>query len=71
MDKGIINRFDVENAFVEMEGSTKTFSKSMFPDYAAVGDVVRIEGKCAVILTEETERLRLETEESMEEAWEY
>ncbi|WP_241993822.1 DUF3006 domain-containing protein [Mesobacillus foraminis] len=45
MYKGIINRFEEENAFVEMEGLTKQFSKSIFPAYAAVGDVVKIEGE--------------------------
>ncbi|MBT2757257.1 DUF3006 domain-containing protein [Mesobacillus foraminis] len=67
MYKGIINRFEEENAFVEMEWLTKKFSKSMFPAYAAVGDVVKIEGENAVVLAEETEKLRLETDEAWEE----
>lgn len=68
--KGIIDRFEDEFVVIEMEGVTKDFPKSIFPDDAATGDVVEINGHKVTILKGETEKLRKEIEDLMSEVWE-
>ncbi|MGG1400187.1 DUF3006 domain-containing protein [Bacillus salipaludis] len=68
--KGIIDRFEEKFAVVEIEGKTKDFPKSIFPKSASVGDVVEINGDTVKVLKEETEKLRREIEELMDDVWE-
>ena len=70
MVKGIIDRFEGKYAVVEIEGKTRDFPKSIFPKSAAVGDVVEIDGEKVKILKDETEKLRQEIEELMDDVWE-
>ncbi|KIQ93129.1 hypothetical protein LH47_02823 [Anoxybacillus thermarum] len=65
--KGIIDRFEDDIAVVEINGKTQDFPKSIFPKEAEVGDVVIIE---VVVDKKETEKLRKEIEELMNEVWE-
>lgn len=68
--KGIIDRFEGDFAVVEIEGQTKDFPKSMFPLDAKPGDVVVISDNKVSIQNEETENLRREIEQLMEDVWE-
>ncbi|MDQ6600726.1 DUF3006 domain-containing protein [Bacillus salipaludis] len=70
MVKGIIDRFEGKFAVVEIEGKTKDFPKSIFPKSATVGDVVEINGEKVKVLKEETEKLRREIEDLMNDVWE-
>ena len=65
--KGIIDRFEGDIAVVEIDRKTQDFPKSIFPKEAEVGDVVIIEVK---VDKKETEKLRREIEELMNEVWE-
>jgi len=68
--KGIIDRFEDDWAVVEIDGETKDFKRSIFPNEAVAGDVVKIEGNVVTILKDETKRLRQEIEDLMDEVWE-
>lgn len=68
--KGIIDRFEGEFAVVEIDGKTIDFPKYIFPKEADVGDVVIIDGEKVTIDKKETEKLRREIEELMNEVWE-
>lgn len=68
--KGIIDRFEGNIAVVEVDGVTKDFDKSLFPKEATVGDVVEIEGNKVTVLKNETEKLRKEIEDLMNDVWE-
>lgn len=68
--RGIIDRFKGEFVVVEIEGVTKDFSKSVFPTKAKPGDVVQISDNEVSIQNEETEELRKESEQLMEDVWE-
>ena len=68
--KGIIDRFEGEFVVVEIEGGTKDFPKSMFPTEARPGDVVLISDNEISIQNKETEKLRKEIEQLMEDVWE-
>ncbi|WP_172371530.1 DUF3006 domain-containing protein [Sporosarcina jiandibaonis] len=68
--KGIIDRFEDNWAVVEIDGETKDFERAIFPIDAVAGDVVRIEGNEVTILKDETEQLRKEIEELMDDVWE-
>lgn len=70
MVKGIIDRFEGEFAVVEVDGTTKDFPKSIFPKNASVGDVVEIRGEKVKVLKGETQKLRQEIEELMDDVWE-
>ncbi|GHH99763.1 DUF3006 domain-containing protein [Neobacillus kokaensis] len=70
MVKGIIDRFEGKIAVVEIDGNTKRFPKSIFPRNAAVGDVVKISDNKVKVLKEETEKLRREVEDLMNDVWE-
>ncbi|MBY6272488.1 MAG: DUF3006 domain-containing protein [Bacillaceae bacterium] len=65
--KGIIDHFEGEFAVVEIDGKTKDFPKFIFPKDAEAGDVVIIE---VAVDKKETEKLRKEIEELMNEVWE-
>lgn len=67
--KGIIDRFEGDWVVVEIDGETKDFKKSIFPEEAAVGDVVEIKGSQVTVLKGETEKLRKEIEDLMDEVW--
>ncbi|WP_106533765.1 DUF3006 domain-containing protein [Planomicrobium soli] len=68
--RGIIDRFEGELAVVEIEGVTKDFDKSIFPESAEPGDFVEIEGDIVTILEDETEKRRKEIQDLMDELWE-
>ncbi len=68
--KGIIDRFEGNIAVVEIEGMTRDFKKSIFPESAEPGDFVEINGDQVTILKDETEKRRKEIEELMDELWE-
>ncbi|MGG3624543.1 DUF3006 domain-containing protein [Bacillus gobiensis] len=68
--KGIIDRFEGEIAVVEIEGVTKDFDMAIFPKEATVGDVVEIEDNKVRVLKNETEKLRKEVEDLMNDVWE-
>ena len=68
--KGIIDRFEGNIAVVEIDGVTKDFNKDCFPENATTGDVVEIEGDSVTVLNDETEKLRKEIEELMNDVWE-
>ena len=70
MVKGIIDRFEGKFAVVEIDGVTKDFPKSIFPKSASVGDVVEITGENVKVLKEESNKLRKEIEELMNDVWE-
>lgn len=68
--KGIIDRFESNKVVVEIEGVTKDFPKNIFSQEVQVGDVVLIDGDTVKVLKDETEKLRLEIEELMDELFE-
>ncbi|MBU0940704.1 MAG: DUF3006 domain-containing protein [Bacteroidetes bacterium] len=68
--RGIIDRFEGELVVVEVEGKTKDFPKSMFPTETQPGDVVTILDDKVILQKGETEELRKEIEQLMEDVWE-
>ncbi|WP_026562007.1 DUF3006 domain-containing protein [Bacillus sp. J37] len=67
---GIIDRFEGNFAVVEINGVTKDINKSLFPKEATVGDVIEFDGEKVTILKNETEKLRKEIEDLMNDVWE-
>lgn len=70
MMKGIIDRFEGEWVVVEIDGETQDFNRSIFPKEAEVGDVVVFTDGQVELLKEETQQLKKEIEQLMEELWE-
>lgn len=68
--KGIIDRFEDDIVVVEIIGNTQDFPKTTFPKEAEVGDIVEIDGNSVKVLKEESEKLRKEIENLMEEVLE-
>ncbi|MDP1442353.1 DUF3006 domain-containing protein [Priestia megaterium] len=68
--KGIIDRFEEGFAVIEIEGMTKDYPKSIFPEEIQVGDVVYITGDKVTIDKTETKKLAKEIEDLMNEVWE-
>ncbi|WP_144697722.1 DUF3006 domain-containing protein [Fictibacillus phosphorivorans] len=68
--KGIIDRFEGDFVVVEINGKTKDFLRTQFPKEAKPGDVVIIEKSNVTIAKDETDKLRKEIEELMNEVWE-
>nr|WP_285848163.1 MULTISPECIES: DUF3006 domain-containing protein [unclassified Mesobacillus] len=68
--RGIIDRFEGEIAVVEIGGTTKDFPKELFPKFAKTGDVVEINEDKVTVLKKQTEKLRKEIEDLMNEVWE-
>lgn len=68
--RGIIDRFEGEIAVVEIDGTTKDFPKKLFPKSAKTGDVVEINEDKVTVLKAQTEKLRKEIEDLMNEVWE-
>lgn len=68
--KGIIDRFEGEIVVVEIDGVTRDFPKSKFPSKAKVGDVIKIVENQVTILENETDKLRKEIEDLMDDVWE-
>jgi ribosomal protein L21E len=68
--KGIIDRFEGDIVVIEIDGKTKDFPKSIFPNEAEVGDVVNIDGDKVTVDKKATEKLRKEIEDLMNEVWE-
>ncbi len=67
--KGIIDRFEGEYAVIEIGNETKDILKSSLPKQAKVGDVIYFNGDQIVVDKEETEKLRKEIEDLMDEVW--
>ncbi|BBW97213.1 DUF3006 domain-containing protein [Geobacillus icigianus] len=65
--KGIIDRFEGDIAVVEIDKKTLDLPKTIFPKETDVGNVVIIE---VTIDKKETEKLRKEIEELMNEVFE-
>jgi hypothetical protein len=65
--KGIIDRFEGNIAVVEIAGETIDFPKDMFSKEAVVGDLVEISGDTVKVLNSETEKVRKEIEDLMDE----
>lgn len=68
--KGIIDQFEGNWVVVEIDGQAKDFKRSIFPREASVGDVVEITGNKVTVLKNETEKLRKEIEDLMDDVWE-
>jgi hypothetical protein len=68
--KGIIDRFEGDFVVVEIKGKTKDFLRTQFPKEAQPGDVVIIEKFKITLAKDETDKLRKEIEELMNEVWE-
>ncbi|UZJ78634.1 DUF3006 domain-containing protein [Fictibacillus sp. KU28468] len=67
--KGIIDRFEGEYAVIEIGNETKDILKSSLPKQAKVGDVIYFKDDKIVVDKEETEKLRKEIEDLMDEVW--
>lgn len=68
--KGIIDRFEGDFVVVEIDGKTNDFPKRIFPKSVKPGDVVEISGEKVTVLKDQTEKLRKEIEELMNDVWE-
>ncbi|WP_409295373.1 DUF3006 domain-containing protein [Peribacillus sp. SCS-26] len=66
----IIDRFEGEWVFVEVDGVTKDYKKTDFPKNAAIGDVVLINQNSIKVLNEDTDKLRKEVEDLMDDLFE-
>ncbi len=67
--KGIIDRFEGEYAVIEIGNETKDVLRSSLPKEAQVRDVLYFVDVKMVIDKEETEKLRKEIEDLMDEVW--
>ncbi|MBS4197493.1 DUF3006 domain-containing protein [Lederbergia citri] len=67
--RGIIDRFEGEWVVVEIDGETKDFEKSLFPEEAVIGDIVDINDENIKVLKNETEKRRKEIEKLMDDVW--
>ncbi len=67
--KGIIDRFEGEYAVIEIGNETKDILRSSLPEEAKVGDVIYFKDDKIVVDKEETEKLRKEIEDLMDEVW--
>jgi len=70
MKKGIIDRFEGDFAVVEFEDKMEDILRSKLPKEAEVGDVLIFEGDQIRVDKDETEKLRKEIEELMDELFE-
>ncbi|WP_409304698.1 DUF3006 domain-containing protein [Peribacillus sp. SCS-155] len=70
MKKGIIDRFEGDITVIEIDGETQDFPRSKIPKNAEVGDVLLFDGDKITVSKEETEKLRKEIEELMNDVWE-
>ena len=70
MKKGIIDRFEGELAVVEFDDEMKDIPKSKFPKEANVGDVLIFDGDKITISKEETNKLKKEIDDLMDELFE-
>ena len=70
MKKGIIDRFEGEIAVVEFEKEMKDIPKVDLPEKAQAGDVLIFEGDTITISAEETEKLKKEIDDLMDELFE-
>ncbi|MBM7691647.1 hypothetical protein JOC77_001054 [Peribacillus deserti] len=68
--KGIIDRFEGNFVVVEFNGGLNDFPRDIFPKEATSGDVVEITSKNVKVLKGETEILRKEIEDLMNDVWE-
>ena len=70
MKKGIIDRFEGELAVVEFDDEMKDIPKSKLPKNANVGDVLIFDGDKITISKEETNKLKKEIDDLMDELFE-
>ncbi|CAH0344578.1 DUF3006 domain-containing protein [Bacillus sp. CECT 9360] len=65
--KGIIDRFEGEYGIVTINSEAEGFPINLFPLESKPGDVVEIDGTIITVMEDETERLRLEMEDIMDD----
>jgi hypothetical protein len=65
--KGIIDRFDGEYGIVTINGEAEGFPINLFPLESKPGDVVEIDGTMITVIEDETEKLRIEMEDIMDD----
>ena len=70
MKKGIIDRFEGELAVVEFDDEMKDIPKNKLPKEANVGDVLIFDGDKITISNEETNKLKKEIDDLMDELFE-
>jgi hypothetical protein len=70
MKKGIIDRFEGELAVVEFDDEMKDIPKSELPKNAQVGDVLIFDGDTITISKTETNKLKKEIDDLMDELFE-
>ena len=70
MKKGIIDRFEGDLAVVEFDDEMKDIPKSKVPKEAHVGDVLIFDGDKITISNEETNTLKKEIDDLMDELFE-
>lgn len=68
--KGVIDRFEGDIVVLEIDGITKDFPKTLFSHHAKEGDVVSMKNGKFVVLKQETNELRKEIEELMNDLFE-
>ncbi|WP_083935177.1 DUF3006 domain-containing protein [Bacillus sp. 1NLA3E] len=66
----MIDRFEGDWVVVEINRVTRDFERCFFPENAPIGDVVEFKGDKIRVLTEDTNKLRKEIEQLMDEVWE-
>lgn len=70
MKKGIVDRFEGDLAVVEFDEEMKDIPKSKLPKGVKVGDVLIFDGDKVTVSKEETDNLRKEIEDLMDELFE-
>ena len=70
MKKGIIDRFEGKIAVVEFDDEMKDMPKNKLPKEAHVGDVLIFDGDKITIYDEETNKLKKEIDDLMDELFE-
>lgn len=68
--RGIIDRFEGDLAVVEFENKMKVIPIAELPLNADVGDVLLFENGKVTVSKDETEKLRKEIKDLMNEVWE-
>ena len=70
MKKGIIDRFEGELVVIEFDDEMKDIPKGKLPKNANVGDVLIFDGDKITISKEETNKLKKEIDDLMDELFE-
>lgn len=67
--KGIVDRFESGYIVIEIDGTTENFPVHFINGDVVIGDVVSIENNTITSLKSETNALRKEVEDLMNEVW--